>query len=130
MQLKKMETRVERIKRQLQQIGDMRPGSLNQQRTVCGREGCRCQDPRTPQKHGPYFQLSYVHQGKSTTQFIPKDLVPPVVHQLDNYKTFKALTTEWVDLALAIAKEKLAAEKAQLKSGGPHPRAGRGRSKN
>ena len=116
MQRKRMEIRVERIKRQLQQIGDMRPGSLNQQLTVCGRPGCRCQDPSTPQKHGPYFQLSYVHQGKSTTQFIPKDLVSPVARQLDNYKTFKALTAEWVDLALAIAKEKLAAEKARLKS--------------
>jgi len=117
MQRKRMEIRVERIKRQLQQIGDMRPGSLNQQLTVCGRPGCRCQDPSTPQKHGPYFQLSYVHQGKSTTQFIPKDLVSPVARQLDNYKTFKALTAEWVGLALAIAKEKLAAEKARLKSG-------------
>ena len=106
MQRKRMEIRVERIKRQLQQIGDMRPGSLNQQLTVCGRPGCRCQDPSTPQKHGPYFQLSYVHQGKSTTQFIPKDLVSPVARQLDNYKTFKALTAEWVGLALAIAKEK------------------------
>jgi len=117
MQRKRMEIRVEGIKRQLQQIGDMRPGSLNQQLTVCGRPGCRCQDPSTPQKHGPYFQLSYVHQGKSTTQFIPKDLVSPVARQLDNYKTFKALTAEWVGLALAIAKEKLAAEKARLKSG-------------
>ena len=130
MQRKTMEVRVERIKRQLQQIGEMRPGSLNQQRTICGRQGCRCQDPHSPQKHGPYFQLSYVHQGKSTTQFIPRDLVPPVVQQLDNYKTFKALTTEWVSLALAIAKEKLAAEKARLKGGAQQERAGRVGSKN
>ena len=125
MQPKRMAIRVAGIKRQLQQIGDMRPGSLNQQLTVCGRPGCRCQDPRTPQKHGPYFQLSYVHQGKSTTQFIPKALVPPVEQQLDTYKLFKALTTEWVALALAIAKEKLATEKARLKSGAPHKRTGR-----
>ena len=129
MQRKRMEVRVEGIKRQLQQIGDMRPGSLNQQLTVCGRPGCRCQDPSTPQKHGPYFQLSYVHQGKSTTQFIPKDLVSPVARQLDNYKTFKALTAEWVGLALAIAKEKLAAEKARLKSGVQQKGTGRADSR-
>jgi hypothetical protein len=129
MQRKRMEIRVEGIKRQLQQIGDMRPGSLNQQLTVCGRPGCRCQDPSTPQKHGPYFQLSYVHQGKSTTQFIPKDLVSPVARQLDNYKTFKALTAEWVGLALAIAKEKLAAEKARLKSGVQQKGTGRADSR-
>ena len=116
MQLKKMESRVEKIKVALQKIGEMRPGSLNQQLTVCGRSGCRCKSPDEPKKHGPYYQLSYVHQGKSTTQFIQKELVPIVEKQLRNYKTFKALTAEWVELSLAIAKEKMAADKQRLKS--------------
>jgi hypothetical protein len=116
MQLKKLEQRVKTLQRQLQQIGDMRPGSLNRPRTVCGRAGCRCQDPQNPQRHGPYYQLSYVHQGKSTTQFIPKALVPLVARQLKNYKRFKALTTQWVDVALTIARERLALEKQRLKT--------------
>lgn len=116
MQPRKKGKRVAKIKEQLQQIGEMRPGSLNQQWTVCGRKGCRCQDPKKPQKHGPYFQLSYVHQGKSTTQFVPKDLVPMVAQELKNYKRFKMLTTEWVDIALAIAREKLAIEKDRIKN--------------
>ncbi len=101
---------------ELLEIGEMRPGSLNKQLTVCGRSGCKCQDLAKPQKHGPYYQLSYVHQGKSTTQFIPKELVQTVAQELKNYKTFKSLTTEWVDLALAIAKEKLAQNKKRLKT--------------
>ena len=116
MQLEKMKIRVETIKLELQQIGSMRPGSLNQQFTVCGRQGCRCQDPDQPKRHGPYFQLSYVHHGKSTTQFIQKQLVPVVSRQLKHYKRFRALTAEWVDLALAIAKQELAADKARLKA--------------
>lgn len=115
-QLSKMEKRVEQIKTELQTVGEMRPGSLNTQLTVCGRPGCACQDPRKPRRHGPYYQLSYVHQGKSTTQFIQKDLVPTVTTQLENYKNFKALTTEWVALALAIAKEKLARDRERLKA--------------
>ena len=83
MSSEKWKRRVKTIQRKLQQIGDMRPGSLNQQLTVCGRSGCRCQDPLHPQRHGPYAQLSYVHQGKSTTQFIPKSLVPLVARQLN-----------------------------------------------
>ena len=63
----------------------------------------------------PSPQLSYVHQGKSTTQFIQKELVPTVKHQLKNFKMFKLLTAEWVDIALAIAKEKLASDKLRLK---------------
>jgi hypothetical protein len=116
LQLRKMEKRVEKIKIELQKVGEMRPGSLNTQLTVCGRPGCACQDPKKPKRHGPYYQLSYVHQGKSTTQFIQKDLVTTVTQQLKNYKTFKALSSEWVDLALAIAKEKLALDKQRLKA--------------
>ena len=115
MKIKKMESRVEKIKLELQKVGEMRPGSLNKQMTVCGRSGCVCIDPNKPKKHGPYFQLSYVHQGKSTSQFIQREFVSTVTQQLKNYKTFKSLTMEWVDLALEIAKEKLAADKEQLK---------------
>ena len=57
-----------------------------------------------------------MHQGKSTTQFIPKELVPLVARQLKNYKTFKALTAEWVDLALTITREQLALHKKRLKT--------------
>ena len=115
MQVKKMGKRIDQIKAELALIGDMRPGSLNQQLTVCGRSNCRCMDPKKPQKHGPYYQLSYVHQGKSTSQFIQKELVGAVREQLKNYKTFKALTAEWVDLTLAIAKEKLKIAKERHK---------------
>lgn len=121
MQLRKMENRVERIRLELQRVGEMRPGSLNKQLTVCGRPGCRCQDPEKPKRHGPYYQLSYVHQGKSTTQFIQEELVPSVTQQLKNYKTFKSLTAEWIELALAIAKEKLALAKQRLKTEACNP---------
>jgi hypothetical protein len=115
MQVKKMQKRIDQIKAELALIGDMRPGSLNQQLTVCGRSNCRCMDPKKPKKHGPYYQLSYVHQGKSTSQFIQKELVGAVREQLKNYKTFKALTAEWVDLTLAIAKAKLKIAKERHK---------------
>jgi hypothetical protein len=111
-----IEKRITWIKKELQAIGDMRPGSLNQQYTVCGKKGCRCVDPDKPQKHGPYYQLSYVHNGKSTTQFIGKQFVDKVRGQLENYKTFRDLTAEWVDLALRLAKETLRVEKEALKS--------------
>jgi len=115
MQVKEMEKRIDQIKAELALIGDMRPGSLNEQLTVCGRSNCRCMDPKKPKKHGPYYQLSYVHQGKSTSQFIQKELVGAVREQLKNYKTFKALTAEWVDLTLAISKEKLKIAKERHK---------------
>jgi len=43
-----MQKRVEQIKLALRQVGEMRPGSLNKQRTVCGRPGCCCQNREHP----------------------------------------------------------------------------------
>ena len=82
----------------------MRPGSLSQQYSACQKPGCKCVDPTHPQKHGPFYQLSYTHLGKSTTQFVRPQFVPEVRKQLANYKKFKALTQQWVTLALELCK--------------------------
>ena len=116
MNIQGMEKRIEGIKGKLALIGEMRPGSLNEPFTVCGQLNCRCKAPKRPKKHGPYYQLSYVHKGKSTSQYIQKESVGAVRSQLANYKRFKALTTQWVDIALALAKEKLRADKERHKS--------------
>ncbi len=96
--------RIQRIKQQLTELGDMRPGALSMQYNVCGKPNCRCKDPRDPKKHGPYCQLSYTHKGKSTTEFVRKERVAEVRRQIATYARFKKLTEEWVELALRIAK--------------------------
>lgn len=100
MRIKTIENKVERIKQELQEIGPMRPGSMNKQYTVCGKAGCRCADTKNPRKHGPYYQLSYVHQGKSTTRFIRQQFVQQIKKELANYKKFRWLTEKWVRLSL------------------------------
>ncbi len=107
MQIKLLENRIKKIKEELQTIGDMRPGCLSKQYNVCGNPTCRCKDKKKPKKHGPYYQLSYVHNGKSTSQFIKSEFVDDVKQQLSNYKRFKKLTEEWVALALELTKGKL-----------------------
>jgi hypothetical protein len=107
--IQRIERRIQHIKTQLTTLGDMRPGSLSQQYNVCGKPGCRCKDPQHPKRHGPYYQLSWVHQGKSTTQFIRRPWVPQVKAQLATFKRFRKLTEQWVALALALAKLKLQA---------------------
>ena len=106
-QLQKIEDKIRRIKRELGAVGEMRPGSLSKQYNVCGKRGCRCKDPKRPQKHGPYYQLSWVHRAKSTSQFIRKDWLPATRRQLVNYKRFRTLTDQWVNLALRQAKLKI-----------------------
>jgi len=103
-EITKMQARIKTIKKRLAALEDMRPGSLSEQYNVCGNPTCRCKDPKKPKKHGPYYQLSYSHKGKSTTQFVKKDEVAEVKRQIRNYRTFKKLTEEWVELSVKIGK--------------------------
>jgi hypothetical protein len=102
--IQRWKDRIGRIKQELSDLGDMRPGALSEQYNVCGSPTCRCKDPKNPQKHGPYYQLSYTHKGKSTTEFVKKADVSDVKRQLKNYRRFRKLTDEWVDLSVKIAK--------------------------
>ena len=112
-QLLKIERRIQTIKRRLMLVGEMRPGSISKQYNVCGTPDCKCKDPVNPKKHGPYFQLSYVHRGKSSSQFIRKESLPRSKRQVLEYKKFKSLMDEWIELALHHAKIKLDLERTQ-----------------
>ena len=108
------EQRIQQIKAELAVLGEMRPGSLSKQYNVCGKPNCRCKDPQNPQRHGPYYQLSWVHRAKSSTQFIRRPLLPQVRAQLATYNKFRKLTEEWVNLALRLAQAKLVAARRSL----------------
>ena len=100
MELKEIENRIEKIKKELLKIERMRPGSLSKQYSVCGVKNCRCKDPKKPQKHGPYFKLSYVNQGKGNTKFIREPFVKQIERETTQYKKFKELTAEWITLSM------------------------------
>jgi hypothetical protein len=117
MRREQIQTQIEKVKAELLQIGAMRPGSLSQQYSACQKPGCKCVDPVQPQKHGPFYKLSYTHRGKSTTQFIRPHFVGEVRQQLATYKKFKALTQKWVALALQLSKLEL----QEARSAAPKP---------
>lgn len=105
--IEQWQDRIDRIKKELVELGEMRPGTLSEQYNVCGTAGCRCKDPTNPKKHGPYYQISFTRKGKSTTQFVKKPMLSDVRKQLRNYARFRKLTEEWVDIALKIARFKV-----------------------
>jgi hypothetical protein len=100
-----LEKRIDRIKEKIATLGDLRPGALSEQYNVCGNPRCRCK-ATPPQKHGPYFQLSYTWEGKSTSQFVPKDSVPQVKQQLRNYRRLRELVDRWITLAMELSRLK------------------------
>ncbi|PYX85012.1 MAG: hypothetical protein DMG70_05015 [Acidobacteria bacterium] len=94
--------KIEQLKRQLAQLGPKHPGSLSAQYNVCGKPSCRCKDPKEPQKHGPYYQLSFTWRGKSRTRFVRAERLAVVRQKITNYKRFRELTDEWVDLVVQL----------------------------
>jgi hypothetical protein len=109
---KQIEKQIQRIKKELTELGELRPGSLSKQYNVCGKASCRCKDPEHPKRHGPYYQVSYGRKGKSSSAFVRPESLAAVKKQLANYKRLKELVNRWVDLGL---------EHAQLQSSRKEP---------
>ena len=99
-----IEKQIKKVKKELMELGALRPGSLSQQYNVCGKATCRCKDPENPRKHGPYYQVSYSRKGKSSSVFVRPEDVAAVKKQLVNYKKLMELVNLWIDLELEQAQ--------------------------
>ena len=90
--IREIEKEIEQIKKQLQEIGEMRPGSLTQQYRV------------PSEKLGGYYQLSYMHKMKSRTDYVRPQFVDQIRTQVATYKNFKKLVDRWIELAILHSK--------------------------
>lgn len=100
---REIDQRIAAIKREIATLGPLRPGSLSRQYNVCGNPTCRCKTDAA-QRHGPYYQLSYNYQKKSSTQFVRAPDVAEVERQLNTYARLRTLVDEWVGLGIARAR--------------------------
>ena len=80
---------------QLSTIGAIRPGSLNKQYR-----------DKEKQK-GIYYQLSYTHKMRSRTEHVWPEHVAGLKKEIAEYKKFKKLTTEVIDLSIELSKAKI-----------------------
>ena len=101
-----IERQIEKVKRELSALGELRPGSLSTQYNVCGSPGCRCK-ATPPKKHGPYYQVSFSRKGKSSSKFIRKEDLPAIRKQLKNYEKLKTLMDRWIDLGTELSNLRL-----------------------
>ena len=100
--LRQIEREIQRIKKQLGKIGDMRPGSLTKQ----------YRNPK--EKKGPYYQISYTHKMKSRTDYVRPMFIRETRLQIKNYKRFKILTEKWIELSIKSAKLKMEIAKKEF----------------
>ena len=105
--IRELERQIAKIKHELVALGDLRVGSLSQQSNVCGSPGCRCK-ASPPRKHGPYYQLSYTRNGKSTTRAVPRGSLAELRRQMRNYAKLRDLVERWIDLGTELSTLKTA----------------------
>ena len=99
-----VQRRIAQLQEQLLALGPLHPGSISEQYNVCGTPGCRCKDAHDPQKHGPYYQLSFTWRGKSSTRFVRPEQVQEMRAKVANYKRLRELVNEWVELAVELER--------------------------
>src|SRR2546426_12617060 len=105
-QARSLEMKIRKVKQEIADLGELRPGNLSRQYNVCGNPDCRCK-ATPPQKHGPYYQISFTWHGKSRTQFVRKEDLPEVRKQLQNYKRLRELVDTWIGLGMELSRLKI-----------------------
>jgi len=113
-----LEKRIQSLKHQIGELGDLRPGALSKQYNICGNPTCRCK-AIPPVKHGPYYQISFTRHGKSSSQFVREEDLDEVQQQLENYRQLRDLVDEWITLSAQLSgmrlRDKRKASKDEIK---------------
>ena len=92
--VKQTEDRIARIKRDLDQLGPMRPGSISRQY-------------RNPEERKtPFYQISYTHRMRSRTEYLRRENLKAVRVEVANFKRFRKLVDRWADAALELSRLK------------------------
>lgn len=102
--IRQIDRRIEKIKRELEQIDEMRPGSISRQ----------YRDAQT--KSYPYHQLNWAAGTKKKSEYVSRANLDALTRQTENYKCFKALCTEWVELGIERSKLSMKLEREQKRS--------------
>lgn len=130
--LAELEIQRERLRGQLAGIGDFRPGSLSAVMRRCGKPNCACANPEHP-GHGPQHLLTRSVGGKTRTEHLrPGPELDKARTEVANYKRFKAVVEELIEVNEAICRARpaspLAAGGGQVASigepGGSGPEKG------
>lgn len=103
---KTLRNKIDRLKQQIVNLGPVRPGTLYERRSVCGKTGCRCSRPKKPVRHGPYHYLSYTFEGKSYTEFVSKQRLSLVQREIDNYHKLMEKVKTLVHTSIELARLK------------------------
>lgn len=103
-------------------IGDLRPGSLVERYRKCGKPNCHCAS-EPDGGHGPSWSLTRQVAGKTVTRVIPVNAVAAAREQIAEYRRFRDLSSELIEVSAQLCDARLrmnkaTSEPAQAEKGG------------
>lgn len=90
--LENIEKRIVNLKKQLVNLGNMRPGTLS------------VQYRKPTEKEVPFSQISYTRKGKSRSEYVRPENVSPIKKEIKAYKRFKSIIDEMIDLSIQASR--------------------------
>jgi hypothetical protein len=101
-ELPELERRREDLYRELSQVEDFRPGSLNEVRRKCGKPNCACAAPGHP-GHGPQYNLTRRVEGRTQTRHLrPGPELDKARREAAGYQRFRDLAGQVTEVNDAI----------------------------
>ena len=105
----------EKLIKMLNEIGPIMPGKVTEQYNVCKTPNCKCRRKKNPIKHGPYYYLSFTFNGKGRTLSVPKDMIDEITKRNENYRKFKELINDFIELSIQQTKDEVLNVKSKSK---------------
>jgi len=93
------EAKFEQLKKQILELGFVRPGSLVRRYMPCGNPSCRCMGT-PPRLDGPYCQWSYRIAGKTRSIRLSEEQAKLCEQWVQNHKRLKGLLRQMEQLSL------------------------------
>ena len=98
-QIEVLQVKRDQLKARLDDIGNMRPGSLVERFRKCGKPTCHCAEKDAP-GHGPCYSLTHAVEGKTVTRVIPQGVaVEHTRQQIAEYQRFRDLVRELITVS-------------------------------
>jgi hypothetical protein len=108
--IKDIEQRRQQLLTAITEIGEMRPGSLVQRHRRCGKVNCHCAESGDA-GHSDWILTRGVG-GKTMTKSIPVEAVERTQAQIREYRRFREMVGEFVEVCEQRCDSRLAEEKA------------------
>jgi len=102
--LSDLENQKAALLRQISELGDFRPGSINATTGRCGNPNCRCHQPHHP-GHGPNFRLTYKLHGQSITESFPNPAARrKAEREVEEHRKWQQLSRDFAEVNTAICR--------------------------